>query len=250
MKLKTFLLYAEAAPQIDLLSNEEAGQLFKALFHYVADGTELVTDNRVLAMTFAVFKAQIDRGATKYEEICQKRKEAANRKWEIYRSTNESNSMQMDANESNSMQMDANESNSMQMDANDTREGNNNPNPNPKPNPQNKKESTKKKDAAHAAALMDGRKEDFYNSLIPFVTQYGKEMVRAFFDYCSEPNKSRTKMRFELERTWDLPKRLGLWKSREKQFNHNGNGTNDNRGTSESRAQDAANLIASLAAEE
>lgn len=230
MKLKTFLLYAEAAPQIDLLSNEEAGQLFKALFHYVADGTELVTDNRVLAMTFAVFKAQIDRGATKYEEICQKRKEAANRKWEIYRSTNESNSMQMDAN--------------------DTREGNNNPNPNPKPNPQNKKESTKKKDAAHAAALMDGRKEDFYNSLIPFVTQYGKEMVRAFFDYWSEPNKSRTKMRFELERTWDLPKRLGLWKSREKQFNHNGNGTNDNRGTSESRAQDAANLIASLAAEE
>lgn len=240
MKLKTFLLYAEAAPQIDLLSNEEAGQLFKALFHYVADGTELVTDNRVLAMTFAVFKAQIDRGATKYEEICQKRKEAANRKWEIYRSTNESNSMQMDANGCTCIQVDAN----------DTREGNNKPNPNPKPNPQNKKESTKKKDAAHAAALMDGRKEDFYNSLIPFVTQYGKEMVRAFFDYWSEPNKSKTKMRFELERTWDLPKRLGLWKSREKQFNHNGNGTNDNRGTSESRAQDAANIIASLAAEE
>lgn len=241
MKLKTFLLYAEAAPQIDLLSNEEAGQLFKALFHYVADGTELVTDNRVLAMTFAVFKAQIDRGATKYEEICQKRKEAANRKWEIYRSTNESKSMQMDANGCNCIQVDAN----------DTREGNNNNNPNPKPNPQNKKESTKKKvDAAHAAALMEARKEDFYNSLIPFVTQHGKEMVRAFFDYWSEPNKSRTKMRFELERTWDLPKRLGLWKSREKQFNHNGNGTNDNRGTSESRAQDAANLIASLAAEE
>lgn len=229
MKLKTFLLYAEAAPQIDLLSNEEAGQLFKALFHYVADGTELVTDNRVLAMTFAVFKAQIDRGATKYEETCRKRTEAINKRWERYKS------IQMNTNEYNSIEENTNE-------------GNNNPNP--KPNPQNKKESTKKKDAAHAAALMDGRKEDFYNSLIPFVTQYGKEMVRAFFDYWSEPNKSKTKMRFELERTWDLSKRLGLWKSRDKQFNHNGNGTNDNRGTSESRAQDAANLIASLAAEE
>ena len=239
MKLKTFLLYAEAAPQIDLLSNEEAGQLFKALFHYVADGTELVTDNRVLAMTFAVFKAQIDRGATKYEEICQKRKEAANRKWEIYRSTNESKSMQMDANGCTCIQVDAN----------DTREGNNKPNP--KPNPQNKKESTKKKvDAAHAAALLEGRKEDFYNSLVPFVTQYGKEMVRAFFDYWSEPNKSNSKMRFELERTWDLSRRLSTWASRDNQFNHRSNGTDDNRGTSESRAQDAASLIASLAAEE
>lgn len=229
MKLKTFLLYAEAAPQIDLLSNEEAGQLFKALFHYVADGTELVTDNRVLAMTFAVFKAQIDRGATKYEETCRKRTEAINKRWERYKS------IQMNTNEYNSIEENTNE-------------GNNNPNP--KPNPQNKKESTKKKDAAHAAALMDGRKEDFYNSLIPFVTQYGKEMVRAFFDYWSEPNKSKTKMRFELERTWDLSKRLGLWKSRDNQFNHRSNGTDDNRGTSESRAQDAANIIASLAAEE
>lgn len=240
MKLKTFLLYAEAAPQIDLLSNEEAGQLFKALFHYVADGEELVTDNRVLAMTFAVFKAQIDRGATKYEEICQKRKEAANRKWEIYRSTNESNSMQMDANGCTCIQVDAN----------DTREGNNKPNPNPKPKPQNKKESTKKKDAAHAATLLEGRKEDFYNSLIPFVTQYGKEMVRAFFNYWSEPNKSNSKMRFELERTWDTARRLTTWASRDNQFNNRSNGTNNSRDTSESRAQDAADLIASLAAEE
>lgn len=235
MKLKTFLLYAEAAPQIDLLSDEEAGQLFKALFHYVADGEELVTNNRVLAMTFAVFKAQIDRGATKYEEVCQKRREAANKKWEMYRA-NESNSMQMDANGCTCIQVDTNASN-------------NNPKPNPKP--QNKKESTKKKvDAATAAARLEGRKEDFYNSLIPFVTQYGKDMVRAFFDYWSEPNKSNSKMRYELERTWDLARRLGTWASRDNQFNHRSNGTNDIRGNSESRAQDAASIIASLAAEE
>ena len=235
MKLKTFLLYAEAAPQIDLLSDEEAGQLFKALFHYVADGEELVTNNRVLAMTFTVFKAQIDRGATKYEEVCQKRREAANKKWEMYRA-NESNSMQMDANGCTCIQVDTNVSNN---------------NPNPKPNPQNKKESTKKKiDAATAAARLNERKEDFYNSLIPYVTQYGKDMVRAFFDYWSEPNKSNSKMRFELERTWDLARRLGTWASRDNQFNHRSNGTNDIRGNSESRAQDAAGIIASLAAEE
>mgnify|MGYP006872974541 CR=1 FL=1 len=227
MKLKTFLLYAEAAPQIDLLSNEEAGQLFKALFRYVADGSELATDNRVLAMTFAVFKAQIDRGATKYEEVCQKRRDAANKKWEMYR-----------ANESNSMQKDANGSNN---------------NPIPKPKPQNKKESIKKNpiDAAHAAALLEGRKEDFYNSLIPFVAQYGKEMVRAFFDYWSEPNKSHSKMRFELERTWDVARRLSYWASRENQFNNRNNGTGgQSNSTPQSRAEDAAAIVARLAAED
>lgn len=231
MKLKTFLLYAEAAPQIDLLSDEEAGQLFKALFHYVADGDELVTNNRVLAMTFSVFKAQIDRGAEKYEETCRKRTEAINKRWEKYRS------IQENTNEYNSIEENTNE-------------GNNNPNP--KPNPQNKKESKKKNpiDAATAAARLNERKEDFYNSLIPYVTQYGKDMVRAFFDYWSEPNKSNSKMRFELERTWDLARRLGTWASRDNQFNHRSNGTNDIRGNSESRAQDAAGIIASLAAEE
>lgn len=233
MKLKTFLLYAEAAPQIDLLSDEEAGQLFKALFHYVADGDELVTNNRVLAMTFSVFKAQIDRGAEKYEETCRKRTEAINKRWEKYRSIQEN-------------------TNEYKCIEENTNEGNNNPNPNPKPNPQNKKESKKKNpiDAATAAARLNERKEDFYNSLIPYVTQYGKDMVRAFFDYWSEPNKSNSKMRFELERTWDLARRLGTWASRDNQFNHRSNGTNDIRGNSESRAQDAAGIIASLAAEE
>lgn len=229
MKLKTFLLYAEAAPQIDLLSDEEAGQLLKALFHYVADGVELVTDNRVLAMTFTVFKAQIDRGADKYEETCQKRKEAINKRWERYKS------IQMNTNEYKCIEVNTNERNN---------------NPNPKPNPNSKKESTKKKvDAATAAARLDGRKEDFYKSLIPYVTQYGKEMVRAFFDYWSEPNKSRTKMRFELERTWDISRRLSTWASRDNQFNGK-NGTNDIRGNSESRARDAAEIIARLAAKE
>ena len=233
MKLKTFLLYAEAAPQIDLLSDEEAGQLFKALFHYVADGDELVTNNRVLAMTFSVFKAQIDRGAEKYEETCRKRTEAINKRWEKYRSIQEN-------------------TNEYKCIEENTNEGNNNPNPNPKPNPQNKKESKKKNpiDAATAAARLNERKEGFYNSLIPYVTQYGKDMVRAFFDYWSEPNKSNSKMRFELERTWDLARRLGTWASRDNQFNHRSNGTNDIRGNSESRAQDAAGIIASLAAEE
>lgn len=71
-----------------------------------------------------------------------------------------------------------------------------------------------KKAAAKAATL--SRKESFYQSLVPYVGQYPKEMIRAFFNYWSELNKSETKMRYELEKTWELPRRLATWASREK----------------------------------
>lgn len=71
-----------------------------------------------------------------------------------------------------------------------------------------------KKDAAKAATL--SRKDSFYQLLVPYVGQYPKEMIRAFFDYWSELNKSETKMRYELEKTWELPRRLATWANREK----------------------------------
>ena len=112
-----------------------------------------------------------------------------------------------------------------------------------------KKKSSKedKKDAAHAAALLEGRKEDFYNSLIPFVDRYGRDMIRAFYDYWTEPNKSRTRMRFELERTWDVSRRLVTWASRDKQFNSN---DTVRVNASEQRNADAAKNIASFLADD
>ena len=71
-----------------------------------------------------------------------------------------------------------------------------------------------KKDAAKAATL--SRKDSFYQSLVPFVGKYPKEMIRAFFDYWSELNKSGTRMRYELEKTWELPRRLSTWANRER----------------------------------
>lgn len=61
---------------------------------------------------------------------------------------------------------------------------------------------------------MKSREREFYNVLVPFVKTYGREMIREFFDYWSEPNKSHSKMRFEQERTWDLSRRLQTWKKR------------------------------------
>ena len=66
--------------------------------------------------------------------------------------------------------------------------------------------------------LLEVHRGEFYNSLIPYVQEYGKEMVRDFFDYWSEPNKGKTQMRFEMQPTWSLAMRLATWNKRKKNY--------------------------------
>jgi hypothetical protein len=83
-----------------------------------------------------------------------------------------------------------------------------------------------KKDAAKAATLK--RKEEFGWSLVPFVELYGKEMIRNFFDYWSEMNIPKTKMRYEQQSTWEVERRLTTWSNREK---FNGKSNNNQKAT-------------------
>lgn len=62
------------------------------------------------------------------------------------------------------------------------------------------------------------REKEFYDQLVPYVAIYGSTMIRSFFDYWSEKNKSRSKMRFELQPTWDLAKRLKTWENKQKEY--------------------------------
>ena len=48
---------------------------------------------------------------------------------------------------------------------------------------------------------------------------YPLPMLKAFCNYWTEPNKSKTKMRFELEKTFEIGRRLVTWSSRDKTFN-------------------------------
>lgn len=106
-----------------------------------------------------------------------------------------------------------------------------------------KKETTtsvvEKKAAAKAATI--ARKEEFYDSLVPYVEMYGKEMVREFFDYWSEMNKSETKMRFEQQPTWEIGRRLSTWAKREK---INGNRNYQNQRDSQQRKLNSAVAVA------
>ena len=65
---------------------------------------------------------------------------------------------------------------------------------------------------------LETRSLDFKESLRPFLNQYGADMLKSFYNYWSEPNQSKTKMKFELEKTWDNSRRLATWNKREKDF--------------------------------
>lgn len=68
------------------------------------------------------------------------------------------------------------------------------------------------------------RARDFYDSLLPYLEKYGKEMLRDFYNYWSEWNRSQTKMKWELKDTWEVSKRLVTWAGKEDKFESKGAG--------------------------
>ena len=72
----SFLIYKDNRALIDTCSDEQAGQLFKALFAFACDGEELQTDDRLVQGFYTVFRNSIERDDRKYQERC--RKNAAN----------------------------------------------------------------------------------------------------------------------------------------------------------------------------
>ena len=72
--------------------------------------------------------------------------------------------------------------------------------------------------ARKSTQTLDERRQAFIESLTPFIPTYGMEMVKAFADYWTEPNRSCSRMRFELQRTWSLPLRLATWARHDRVF--------------------------------
>lgn len=65
---------------------------------------------------------------------------------------------------------------------------------------------------------IDSRKLKFAATLEPFLITYGKDFLNDFYKYWTEPNKSNTKFKQELEKTWSLERRLETWAKNQKIF--------------------------------
>jgi arabinogalactan endo-1,4-beta-galactosidase len=55
----------------------------------------------------------------------------------------------------------------------------------------------------------EDREQSFKTEI--FAIKEFKNIAQDFFEYWSEPNKSRSKMKWEMEKTWDLTRRLRRW---------------------------------------
>jgi len=80
---------------------------------------------------------------------------------------------------------------------------------------------------------IDERKLKFASTLKPFLEIYGKDLINEFYKYWTEPNKSNTKFKQELEKTWSLERRLETWVKNDTNFNKQKNGKQNITNTDE-----------------
>jgi len=65
---------------------------------------------------------------------------------------------------------------------------------------------------------LEERKKVFRDMLSSFVTDNNREMCNDFFRYWTETSLKSDKMRFEMEKVFDVGRRLSTWARNEKKF--------------------------------
>jgi hypothetical protein len=79
------------------------------------------------------------------------------------------------------------------------------------------KEVTKERINKNTLSMQDKISEKFRYEIFN-TYDYPKEMLDSFYDYWSEPNKSKSKERWQLQQTFEIGRRLKTWAKREKSF--------------------------------
>jgi hypothetical protein len=181
MTKKTLILFTELKEVFDTLSDEQAGQLIKAIFEY--EQTNILPDLQgLLKIVFIPIRQSIDRNRIKYNNVCEKNKENIGKRWNKNNTKNTSGKIGIIENTKNT-------------------------------DKDKDKDSDKDKDNKNN---IEERKLKFASTLEPFKSKYGRDLLNQFYKYWTQPNKSNTKFKQELEQAWELSYRLETWSSREK----------------------------------
>ena len=189
---KSFTAYCDWNTTFNSLPDEKAGQLIKHLFAYVND-EEPITDDLLINAVFANIKATLKRDLIKWKEKSEKNKQIAIDRW----AKKESESNNINTNVCERIKTDANYTDSVSDSVSVS------------DNVSNKKESK---------PSLETRSLAFKSELVPFKQNYSIDMLKSFYDYWTEPNHSKTKMRYEMEKTFDVDRRLKTWSKRQKDF--------------------------------
>jgi len=72
--------------------------------------------------------------------------------------------------------------------------------------------------------IKESKEAVFKKNLLTFKENYTLELLEKFFLYWTEKNPNGKKMKFEMQKTFDIERRLLTWSKNEKNFNGNSNG--------------------------
>jgi hypothetical protein len=177
---KSFIAYSDWYGMFKALPDDVAGKLIKHIFSYVNDENPLSEDFVINAL-FEQVKSTLKRDLIKWELQQEQRKNAGLRSAEVRKQ----NATLVNGRSISSTVSVSVSDNVINLDS---------------------------------KAILANRSNSFKESLKPYKSLYGVDMLKSFFDYWTEPNKSNTKMRFELEKTWSIDLRLKTWAKRQKDF--------------------------------
>ena len=175
---ESFVLYKSFYEPIKGLSSEDKGNLLDAIFQYQIDGIEPLNTSSIY-MAFLFFKNQFRLDNEKYLSVIER---------------NKTNGIKGGRPAKVETQINPNNPVGFQE---------------PK-KPDKDKDKDNDNDKVKVNDIED-RKLKFASTLQIFLPQYGRELLNEFYGYWTEPNKSNTKFRQELEKTWDLNRRLERW---------------------------------------
>lgn len=205
---KSFILYTDLLHTIDLMPDENAGKLFKHILKYVND-LNPETDDLITKLSFEPIKQQLKRDLREWEKTIETKSDSGKlgnlKRWhlDLYLKVID-NQMNIDeayviANNRKTSHPDNLPSQPIpNIAVNVTESVNDNVNVNVK--------------------NIEERKLKFADTLKPFLNIYGKDLLNDFFKYWTEPNKSNTKFKQELEKTWSLERRLETWAKNDTKF--------------------------------
>ena len=177
---KSFVLYTDSQGLVNQLPDDVAGRLFKHIYAYVND-EQPIAEELLLNIAFEPIKMQLKRDLIKWETQLEQRKQAGLKSAEV-RKRNATKTNERSISSTDNVNVNVNDIN---------------------------------KDSK---ANLEIRSLAFKNSLIPFKQKYSIDMLKDFFGYWTEPNKSNTKLKFELQQTWSISRRLETWAKNDKTF--------------------------------
>jgi hypothetical protein len=198
---KSFVLYSDSQGLVNQLPDDVAGRLLKHIYAYVND-EKPISNELLLNIAFEPIKMQLKRDLVKWEQTLEGRSKAGKASAEAKKLAKLTQQTLTNSTNVDFVQ---------QSSTNSTDNVNVNVNVNDNVSVINKIESK---------PSLETRSLAFKETLRPFINKFGVDMVKNFYGYWSEPNQTKTKMLFEMQKTWDTSRRLENWSKRESSFNN------------------------------